>query len=48
MKNMPTNNYPANMPDELKAFRKPLPVAKKPGYVYTEEDLGEDILEISS
>lgn len=47
MKNMPTNNHPAKMPDELKAFRKPLSVAKKPSYVYTEEDLGEGILEIS-
>jgi len=36
------NNFQANVPDELKA----LLVAKKPTYVYTEEDLGEGILDV--
>jgi hypothetical protein len=35
------------MPDELKLSRKTVSVAKKPTYIYTEEDLGEGILEIS-
>jgi len=40
------NNFAANMPDELKLSRKTLTVAKKPTYVYTEEDLGEGILDV--
>ena len=41
MKNQITNNFQTNVPDELKA----LLVAKKPTYIYTEEDLGEGILD---
>lgn len=45
MKKQATNNFTANMPDELK-LKKALTVAKKPTYVYTEEDLGEGILDV--
>ncbi len=41
MKKQITNNFQADVPDELKA----LLVAKKPTYIYTEEDLGEGILD---
>ena len=41
-----TNNFNATMPDELKLSRKTLSVSKKPSYIYTEEDLGEGILEV--
>ncbi len=41
-----TTNFKATMPDELKLSRKTLPVSKKPSYIYTEEDLGEGILEV--
>ena len=44
MKSQPTNNFKATMPDELK-FSKTT-VAKKPTYTYTEEDLGEGILDV--
>jgi hypothetical protein len=44
MKSQPTNNFKATMPDELK-FSKPT-VAKRPTYTYTEEDLGEGILDV--
>lgn len=46
MKNLPTNHCTAYLPDELKACRKSISVSKKPTYIYTEEDLGEGILEI--
>ncbi len=44
MKNLSNSNFKATMPDELK-FSKPT-VAKKPTYTYTEEDLGEGILDV--
>jgi hypothetical protein len=46
MKNQTTNNFKAATPDELKFNNTALPVAKKPAYIYTEEDLGEGILDI--
>jgi hypothetical protein len=46
MKNLSNNNFTANMPDELKFIKTILPVAKKPGYIYTEEDLGEGVLDV--
>jgi hypothetical protein len=46
MKNQSTNNFKANMPDELKFSNSTVPVSKKPGYIYTEEDLGEGILDV--
>ena len=46
MKKQTNNNFTANMPDELKVSRKTLSVAKKPTYTYTEEDLGEGILDV--
>ena len=42
MKKQITNNFQASVPDELKA----LLLAKKPTYTYTEEDLGEGILDV--
>ena len=47
MKNQTNNNFKATMPDELKFSNATLPVSKKPGYIYTEEDLGEGILDVS-
>ena len=46
MKNLLNNNFKATMPDELKFSNSTLTVAKKPRYIYTEEDLGEGILEV--
>ncbi len=46
MKNLSNNNFKATMPDELKFSNTALPVAKKPSYIYTEEDLGEGILDV--
>lgn len=46
MKKQPTNSFTTKMPDELKLNRNTLPVAKKPTYTYTEEDLGEGILDV--
>ena len=46
MKKLSKNNFTANRPDELKVYRKPSTVAKKPTYIYTEEDLGEGILDV--
>jgi hypothetical protein len=43
MKNLSSNNFKATMPDELKFSKASL--AKKPTYTYTEEDLGEGILD---
>jgi hypothetical protein len=45
MKNQSNNNFKATMPDELK-LKATLIVAKKPRYIYTEEDLGEGILDV--
>ena len=46
MKSQSNNNYTANMPDELKFIKTTTILAKKPRYIYTEEDLGEGILEV--
>lgn len=46
MKKQTRNNFKANIPDELKLNRKSLSVSKKPTYTYTEEDLGEGILDV--
>ena len=46
MKNLSTNNFKATMSDELKFSNPTLTVAKKPRYIYTEEDLGEGILDV--
>lgn len=46
MKKQLTTSFTANMPDELKLSRKTLSAAKKPTYTYTEEDLGEGILDV--
>jgi hypothetical protein len=46
MKNQAINNFKATMPDELKFSNATVPVSKKPRYIYTEEDLGEGILEV--
>jgi hypothetical protein len=35
-----------NNPDELKYNNTSIAVSKKPTYIYTEEDLGEGILDI--
>ena len=40
-----TNNFKETMPDELKLSRTAISAAKKPTYIYTDEDLGEGILE---
>ncbi len=39
-------NFQTGNPDELKAYRLTQSVTKKPTYIYTEEDLGEGILDI--
>jgi hypothetical protein len=46
MKNQANNNFKATMPDELKFNNTTIPVSKKPRYIYTEEDLGEGILDV--
>ena len=46
MKKQTTINFTVNMSDELKLNRNTVTVAKKPTYVYTEEDLGEGILDV--
>ena len=46
MKNLSNNNFKATMPDELKFSKTPFTLAKKPRYIYTEEDLGEGILDV--
>lgn len=45
MKNQKKLSFMATWPDELKSNRKKPSPAKKPTYIYTEEDLGEGILE---
>lgn len=42
MKNPTSENFTLSIPDELKYVT----VSKKPAYIYTEEDLGEGILDI--
>ncbi len=46
MKNLLNNHFTANMPDELKCSKNTSTAAKKPGYIYTEADLGEGILDV--
>ncbi len=46
MKKQTTTSFTANMPDELKLNSTTTSVSKKPTYVYTEEDLGEGILDV--
>lgn len=46
MKNLTNNSFRANMPDELKFSNASAQPAKKPRYIYTEEDLGEGILDV--
>ncbi len=46
MKIQSTTNFKATMPDELKFSNTTLQVSKKPRYIYTEEDLGEGILDV--
>lgn len=42
MKNQLNNSFGTAVPDELKNIY----TAKKPTYIYTEEDLGEGILDV--
>lgn len=46
MKNQSTPHCRVNTPDELKFSNTALPASKKPVYIYTEEDLGEGILDV--
>ena len=46
MKSQTNNNFTATMPDELKFSNTATQPAKKPRYIYTEEDLGEGILDV--
>lgn len=46
MKNQSTNGISIVVPDELKRFITISSVSKKPVYIYTEEDLGEGLLEM--
>ena len=46
MKSQTNKNFTATMPDELKSSNTTLKVSKKPRYIYTEEDLGEGILDV--
>ncbi len=45
MKNQSNNHFKATLPDELK-LKNACPPSKKPRYIYTEEDLGEGILDV--
>lgn len=45
MKNQSNLRFRANMPGELKCSNM-VYTSKKPGYIYTEEDLGEGILDV--
>lgn len=45
MKNQKKQNFMTTLADGLKSKRRKLSPSKKPTYVYTEEDLGEGILE---
>jgi hypothetical protein len=44
MKNKTNKHFKATLPDELK-LKNTVLAAKKPRYIYTEEDLGEGILD---
>jgi hypothetical protein len=46
MRKQPTPNYAAINANQFKETRKNLPVKKNPRYIYTEEDLGEGILDV--
>jgi len=46
MKSLSNNNFTATMPYELKFNNATYGQAKKPRYIYTEEDLGEGILDV--
>lgn len=46
MKNLSNNHCRVHMPDELKFSNVATQPAKKPRYIYTEEDLGEGILDV--
>ena len=46
MRKQTTNNFAAVTANQYKAGKKNLPIAKNPRYIYTEEDLGEGILDI--
>ncbi len=46
MKSQTTTNFKATMPDELKFNKTTTTLAKKPRHIYTEEDLGEGILDV--
>jgi hypothetical protein len=45
MRKQTTPNYVAINANQFKETRKNLPVKKNPRYIYTEEDLGEGILD---
>lgn len=46
MKNQSNKLLKANRPDELTFSNTTFQVSKKPRYIYTEEDLGEGILDV--
>jgi hypothetical protein len=46
MKDHSTHNFYATIADVLKFSKNISAAAKKPTYIYTEEDLGEGILDI--
>lgn len=46
MKNQSKNKFTYATPVELRRFAFSSPVSKKPTYIYTEEDLGEGLLEM--
>ncbi len=45
MRKHSTNQFSANNAGQFKESKKHIPVKKNPRYIYTEEDLGEGILE---
>lgn len=45
MRKQTTTNYVAINANQFKETRKTLPVKKNPRYIYTEEDLGEGLLD---
>lgn len=46
MRKQITNNYVAINANQFKESRKNLAIKKNPRYIYTEEDLGEGILDV--
>ncbi len=46
MKKQLTNNFTKTQTNKFNTNSKFLSVAKKPTYIYTEEDLGEGILDV--